>query len=246
MTNRQEPPLPVPVEKALATVVEASRAAFGPNLTSVVLYGSAAEGRLRPTSDVNVIFVLARFERTAVEAVREPLRLAAVAIRLTAMFLLESELTAAAEAFAAKFDDILRRRRVLHGRDVFAGLTIPRSALRNRLRQVLLNLGLRLRQAFAFRSLREEQLAAVVADVAGPLRSAAAALLELEGHPAASPKDALIQTAGTLAADGFKQPLAHLSQARETRALPPGAAAETLFRLIDLVAGLRARVDALP
>ena len=46
------------VSQALEGFVEAARAAFGTNLVSVTLYGSGAEGRLRPSSDINLIVVL--------------------------------------------------------------------------------------------------------------------------------------------------------------------------------------------
>ena len=82
------------------------------------------------------------------------------------MILLESEIPAAAEAFAEKFSDILRRRRVLHGSDPFAGVSISREAAIGRLRQVCLNMVLRLREQYALRSLREEQAARAVADAA--------------------------------------------------------------------------------
>jgi hypothetical protein len=45
--------LPPRVQEVLRDFVEAARGAFGPDLRAVVLYGSAAEGRLRATSDVN-------------------------------------------------------------------------------------------------------------------------------------------------------------------------------------------------
>ena len=38
----------------LATLLEAAVLHLGPTLRSVVLFGSAAEGRLRATSDVNL------------------------------------------------------------------------------------------------------------------------------------------------------------------------------------------------
>src|SRR6185295_2756121 len=110
---------------------------------SVVLYGSGAEGQLRPTSDVNVMIVLTEFDRKRVDALREPLRIAHAAIKLTAMFLLESEIAAASESFAVKFSDILRRRRVLVGSDPFQGISITRQAEITRLKQVLFNLQLR-------------------------------------------------------------------------------------------------------
>ena len=208
----------------------------------MVLYGSAAEGRLRATSDVNVVVVLRRFDRAKVDALREDFRVAQAAIRLEAMFLLDSEIAAAAVEFASKFDDIRRRHVVLAGDDPFSALEIPRDALVRRLRQTLLNLTLRLRQKYVERSLREEQAALTVADAAGPLRASAAAILELEGTPAASPKAALETLAGQL---GRADLLPHLSEAREQRAIPAGRAAETLFLTIELARALAERAPRL-
>ena len=70
-TTRSEDSLPalqVPenVRRVLGDFLRAAREAFGDDdLLSVVLYGSAAEGRMRATSDVNVVLVLARFDPTA-------------------------------------------------------------------------------------------------------------------------------------------------------------------------------------
>ena len=123
------------------------------------------------------------------------MRHAHATVRLRAMFLLADEVAAAAEAFAQKFDDVRRRHRVLWGRDPFATLAPSRAALVGRVNQVLLNLALRLRAAYVERSPREEQLVAVVADAAAPLRTAAASLLDLEGRRAPSPKAALREVA---------------------------------------------------
>ncbi len=169
------------VDRALTEFVGEARRAFDTDLRAVVLYGSGAEGKLRVTSDVNVLLVLSAFEQNKADQLREPLRLAQAAIRLRTMFLLEPELQPAIAAFAVKFADIIRRRRVLYGDDPFAGLSISRGDAIVRLKQTLLNLTLRLREAYIARSLREEQLVAMIADMAGPLRSCAAALLELEG-----------------------------------------------------------------
>ena len=114
--------LPPAVERMLADLVDSAKQCFGDHLRSVVLFGSGAEGRLRATSDLNLIVVLTRFDKQRVDAFREPLRVAHVAGRATTMFVLESELPAAAEAFAVKFDDIGRRRCVLYGEDLLAGV----------------------------------------------------------------------------------------------------------------------------
>ena len=183
--------LPAQVSRILTEFIDTAQVAFGANLKSIILFGSAAEGRLRATSDVNVILLLAQFDPHRAEAIREPLRVAQAAIRLSPMFLIEAELPSAITAFAEKFSDILRRRRILFGTDPFTGVTIPRGVVIARLDQVMLNLVLRLREAYVMRGLREEQLALAVAEAAGPLRSTAATILELQGQSMQSGKEAL-------------------------------------------------------
>lgn len=95
------------------------------------------------------------------------------------------------ESFGQKFSDVVRRHRVLHGPDPFAGVHVSRAAVIVRLKQVLLNLMLRLREAYVERGSMPERVAELIADSAGPLRSCAATMLELEGKPAAHPKEAL-------------------------------------------------------
>ena len=237
--------LPADVARALDDFVAAAREAFGDALDSVVLFGSAAEGALRATSDVNVILVLTAFEPARADRLREAFRVAHAAIDLRAMFLLRDEIAAAAEAFAQKFDDVRRRRRVLWGRDPFAGLTVSREALRRRVEQVLLNLALRMRAAYVERSLDEDRLAVIVADAAAPLRTAAASLLELQGRPAAAPKAALREVVAALGEPRWETTLARLSEARERAALPPGQSGETLLAVIALADRLRAHLRAL-
>ncbi|MSP38652.1 MAG: nucleotidyltransferase domain-containing protein [Deltaproteobacteria bacterium] len=173
--------LPAQVASVLKEFIEAAQSVFAQDLKSIVLFGSAAEGRLRATSDVNVMLLLTTFDASRAETLRQPLRVAQAAIRLSPMFITDSELPAAVTAFAEKFSDILRRRKILFGTDPFVGITIPREVVIARLDQVLLNLVLRLREAYVMRGLREEQLALAVAEAAGPLRSTAATLLELQG-----------------------------------------------------------------
>jgi predicted nucleotidyltransferase len=237
--------LPEVVRHVLGECVTAARDALGDGLRSIVLYGSAAEGRLRATSDVNLVLVLSRFEPTEVDRLREPIRVAQAAIRLTVMFLLEAEVAMAASAFSEKFADILRRRKVLWGTDPFAGLAIPRAVRIDRLRQVLLNLVLRMREAYVRRSLREEQAALAVAEAAGPLRGCAAMLLELEGRPAASPKAALEQVAAAPDGGTWADALGRLSEAREERTLPAGTAAPTLLALLVLAERMLAKAHDL-
>ena len=239
--------LPPNVDRVLTGFVEEARSAFGHDLRAIVLYGSGAEGKLRATSDVNLLLVLSAFEQAGADQLREPLRLAQAAIRLRAMFLLESELQPAMAAFAVKFGDILRRHRVLYGDDPFAAVnSISRGDRIVRLKQTLLNLTLRLREAYIARSLREEQLVAMIADMAGPLRSCAATLLELEGRQAVSSREALQQVAASLPGGAeWAEGISLISEARQERTLAPGVAAPTHFHLIELARLMWTRANAL-
>ena len=237
--------LPPQVEKSINAFVEAAKSAFGTDLVSIVMYGSAAEGRLRATSDVNMLLVLKAFEQARADPLREPMRLAHATVQMNAMFLLESELPAAMEAFAVKFVDIAARHRVLFGSDPFANLHTPRVALVRRLKQVLLNLQLRLRERYVLVSLREEQLALVIADAAGPLRSSAASLLNLEGQTALAPKEALEKIVKDMNDASLVALLQDVSVAREERQLSAGKAAPTLMGLIEITRRLRERVERL-
>lgn len=236
--------LPEEIRRVVDSLVSDAREAFGDELRSVILYGSGAEGRLRATSDVNLLFVLSHFDSSA-DAFREPFRAAHAAAKIAAMFVLDSELGDAGEAFAQKFADIGRRHVVLYGDDVVARLRIPREALVRRLRQVLLNLTMRLRGAYVERSLREEQCAIIVADATGPLRTSAVSILELEGHEPLPPKEALEALAGDLAQRELADVLPYLSEAREKRVLPAGEAASILFRTLELARAMYDRASRL-
>jgi predicted nucleotidyltransferase len=227
--------LPPNVERALHSFTESARAAFDQDLLSIVLYGSAAEGLLRPSSDVNVLVLLSKFSQAKAEQLREPLRVAQAAIRLSAMFLIDSELQSAVESFAVKFGDIIRRRQILFGSDPFAAVSISRDASIVRVRQTLLNLTLRMREAYIGRGLMEEQRVTMIANMAGPLRSCAATILELRGTEVSSARDAINDLAASLTDKTSANELMKLlSQARQTGILPPGASEPALFQLIEL------------
>jgi hypothetical protein len=243
MSNMND--LPAMVEKSISSFIDAAKSAFGSDLVSVVIYGSAAEGRMRATSDVNMLLVLKRFDTNEADALREPLRMASAAIELHAMFLLESEVPMAMEAFAVKFADVVARHRVLYGSNPFANIDPPRDALVRRLKQVLLNLQLRLRERYILLSLREEQLALVIADAAGPLRASAASLLHLEGQAAMAPKEALEKLVSDWGDAALVNALHDISAAREERQLPPGKAGPVLIQVIELTRRLRERAERL-
>ncbi|MGZ3240626.1 MAG: nucleotidyltransferase domain-containing protein [Burkholderiaceae bacterium] len=235
--------LPKEVQQSLDIYVNSAKEAFGNDLVSIVLFGSAATGELRATSDVNLLLVLKRFQQDSADRMREPTRLAYAAIELNAMFLLEHEVAAAVDAFAVKFSDIISRHRVLVGVDPFANLSVSRDALLRRVKQVLLNLQLRLRERYVALSLREEQLAHLIADAAPPLRSSAASILQLEGHGELPAKLALQRIIDELAKPELIDAVNNMSIARNDGKLAPGVSVPTLMALIQLTQCLRDRVE---
>jgi predicted nucleotidyltransferase len=235
--------LPSTTETHLSSLVEAAKESFRDDLVSIMLFGSGAEGTMRLTSDLNLLIVLNRFDKDRAESFREPLRLAHVAARAAAMFVLKDELAGAAEAFAVKFDDILRRRRVLYGDDVIGGLSISRQARLQGLSQMLLNLVMRLREQYVVVGLREEQLAGVIAEFAGPLRAAAATLTELENGRSLSPREAFAEVARATGATRLDETLEHISEARQAKKLPPGAATTVIFQMMSIGQEMHRRAE---
>ena len=239
------PSLPHDIERHLQLFVTAAQTAFGADLAAVVLFGSAADGQLRATSDVNLLLLLKRFDPASADVLRAPLRMANAAIDLQVMFLLERELADAADAFAVKFADIIARHRVLLGQDPFASLHANRDAVLRRLRQVLLNQQLRMRERYLLVSLNEEQLAGAIADAAGPLRSAAASLAQLEGRPPLPGKQALEAFVETLRDPALHAALQSMSSARETAHLAPGLALPAFTGLMAITEQLRNHAEQL-
>jgi predicted nucleotidyltransferase len=237
--------LPKSVRLGLLDFCTAAREAFGEDMCSLVLFGSAAEGRMRATSDVNLLVVLRTFDAMRADAIRDSIRIASAAIHLRAMFVIEDELELAAESFAVKFEDILQRRHVLYGGDPFAALRIPPPMIKQRLTQVLLNLALRLRATYIRFSAREQRLLCEIAEAAAPLRASAHAILVLEGRAAPSGKEALQQLTAELPGGDWREDLELVSVAREKGVLPLGAARPLLLRLIDLATAMRRRAESL-
>jgi len=236
--------LPAAVRAWLSQASQALIDCLGEELEALVLFGSAAEGLMRASSDVNLLVVLRRFDPERIDRASGVLQDAVAAVELHPMFLLAHELALAAESFSVKFDDIAHRHLVLYGTDPFDGLTIPRALLVKRLQQVLFNLTLRLRTLYAVGRVREESLAAIIADTAAPLRRSAHAILELRGAQPSSPKAALESLAAELGGD-WSNDLQNLSKARENLHLDPGTAGTLVLRLAELSEALRQQAASL-
>src|ERR1035438_734820 len=92
--------LPAGVSEWLSRTSAALVQSFADDLRSLILFGSAAEGRMRASSDVNLLVVLNRLDVDRLNGVAELIQAGAAAVELHPMFMLFSELPLAAEAFA--------------------------------------------------------------------------------------------------------------------------------------------------
>ena len=224
--------LPVDIAATLEEFRARSAESFGDSLKCLLLFGSAAEGRLRATSDVNLVMVFSHLDLDKVREWRSQVELLVAAINLQPLILLEDEIAAAAEAFSVKYFDILHRRRVLHGTDPFAHLEISDEALRRRVSQVLLNLALRLRHTLLLGNDAGRTRALV--DAIGPLRASAVALQEVSQEPLSEPKEALLSLAGRHGATAL------IERLQQLRISGDPVVADSTRLLSELIAFIRA------
>ncbi|MFQ5666711.1 MAG: hypothetical protein ACE5I7_09795 [Candidatus Binatia bacterium] len=118
-------------EKAVAQVAEEAKAAFGQDLVSVVLYGSAAgDDFVAGRSDLNVAIVLEQLGVAHLQALR-PCLPKWHKLGVAAPLMLDRRfLDRGRDVFPMEFLDIKAQHRLLHGEDVFGGLPIDSRHLR--------------------------------------------------------------------------------------------------------------------
>jgi hypothetical protein len=211
------PGAPPAVAAALERLRDDLTRVAGGNLAGLLLYGGLARGRYRPgRSDVNVVLVLNDVSAAALAAVGPALAAARRAAGVEPMILTPAEVRAAALDFPTKFLDIKDHHLVLAGADPFAGLDVPRDAVRRGVARELRNLALRLRRRYLVVYDDADAQAGVLARVARPLAIGAAALLRLAGKPApADDRSAAVFDAASSAFDLDRDALARLAALRQ-------------------------------
>jgi hypothetical protein len=124
--------------KAAETCVEEARRAGGDRLLGATLYGSAAGGEFDPAhSDLNMAFVFSALGAPELEALRAA-HAGWARLRLTRPLLLSRDgLMRSLDTFPLEYLLIRERHRNLFGEDLFSGLSIERSALRQEIERTL-------------------------------------------------------------------------------------------------------------
>lgn len=131
----------------LDSLVERLRKALGPDLVSVVLYGSAAAGdHEEKFSDYNVLCVLTRITPAQLGATEPVFRWWREQGNPAPLLLTEHEIRTSTDCFAIEFEDIKAHHRILFGPDVVSSLEIDRCFYRAQVEHELRAKLLRLRQ----------------------------------------------------------------------------------------------------
>jgi hypothetical protein len=118
----------------LEELVAQLRAAFGAELRSVVLYGSAASGEHIPRqSDYNVLVLVDALDVARLDAVAAVVRAWSDAGNPPPFTLTMEEWRRSADVFPMEYSDIQERHRVLHGAPPFDGVRVEPADLRRQL-----------------------------------------------------------------------------------------------------------------
>ena len=128
-------------------LVEQLRRAYGPELRSVVLYGSAAAGEHIPKrSDYNVLVLVDALSLDRLSAAASVARAWSEGGNPAPMTLTVSEWQGSADIFAMEYADILERHKILYGDSPFDGIRVDPRDLRLQLEHEAMGKLLRLRQ----------------------------------------------------------------------------------------------------
>jgi len=178
------------ISKEIQKFTELCRDTFGEDLKAVILFGSAAEDRIRTFSDVNLMVILSRHDYERSKKLQSQYRNFRAQEKLHAMFICENEIQDAIQSFPLKFNDMRLRHKVVYGTWDFSKITLSPDQIRFHALQVIMNLKLRMREKFILSGMREEQLTIIISEFASALRSAACGVFELEKKPYTSARQA--------------------------------------------------------
>ena len=233
-------------EKLIGDFVGRLHVAAGPNLKSVILYGSAAAGDFVPDhSDINLLCVLGETSYSAIAALSPAVEWWAKQKHHPPLLMTKEELQRGADVFSIEFLDMKRHYRVLWGEDVLKSLQIPMTLHRAQVEYELREKTILLRQrllAVAGNKDAKWELLLHSAPSFGTL--ARHALIALGEPVAASKRQALQELAAKSGLDlsAFLQ----LFDVREHKADPKNLNIDELFsRYLKAVEQLTAAVDSM-
>jgi predicted nucleotidyltransferase len=139
---------PKEAEKLALQYIEVLRERLGDNLKMAALYGSLIREDFKPsTSDINVIVITSCLDFEVLKTISSIVSKAKTISRISTLLLCENEVKRMAELFPIKFFEIKKHYRLITGEDFIKDNREEWSFFRERARQELLNIELRLRKA---------------------------------------------------------------------------------------------------
>jgi hypothetical protein len=196
-------------------------AAYGGDLVSVVLYGSAAGGEHTKRSDQNVLVVVKEVGLSHMKAAASVSRAWSDAGNPAPLTFTEREWRGSADIFPMEYADILERNRVLAGKPPFDGISVDREDLRLQLEHEAMGKLLKLRQGVLATGGDERRLLELVTASLSTLMVIFRAFVRLHGD--VPPADNLrlvdeVARRASFAAEPFARAVRH---ARGEAPIPP-------------------------
>ncbi len=163
-------------------LVEQLRAAYGPELRNVVLYGSAAAGEHIPKrSDYNILVLVDKLPLERLRAAAAVSSAWGEAGNPPPMTLTTHEWRSSADIFAMEYADIIDRHKVLYGENPFDGIRVDPKDLRLQLEHEAMGKLLKLRQGVLASGGDAKRQTELLADSLSTIMVIFRAVVRLEG-----------------------------------------------------------------
>ncbi len=214
----------------LDQLVERMKSAFGADLRSVVLYGSAAAGDFHPQhSDLNLLCVLHRLGVSQLESGNPVARWWVKKGHPAPLLLTEEEIRSSADVFPIEFYDIKMQHKLLHGDDLFATMVVPMERHRIQLEHELRSKLLRLRERYMASHHSQRELQQLLLASVSTFGTLFRHVLVVLGRPAPATKREVFEALA--AAVGLDvSPFLALLDIRQTERRLPLAEGKSLFQ----------------
>lgn len=192
------------VSETLDQLIKNLRAAHGDNLSSIVLYGSAAAGdHVESRSDHNLLIALTRITTRDLHAAHSAMREWEKLGQPIPIYFTVAELQDAADVFPIEFHQMEKARRVLYGRDPFEFVKISPANLRHQTEYELRTKLIQLRRLYIPASTSVARLSALLGDSLASFAALFQAVLILQGEdPPIAKEDSVRATVRVLGLDG--------------------------------------------
>lgn len=181
---------------AIERLTRGLEVALGPNLVSLVLFGSAArDGHVPGRSDLNLMLVVREASVEALHGIAPLLGEWGKTGHPPPLIQTEAEWRESADVFPIEIEDMREAHRLLLGSDPFAGLTVSRADLRRELEREIRGKLLRLRTEYAAAAESGKALGRLLAGSAATFLVLLRAALRLVGRRPPADPSALVAEA---------------------------------------------------